>query len=79
MKTTSENVREKPGKTNSRPAPRGRVKTAEALISLLEEKEFNAITTAQISRRSGVNEALIYKYFGDKRGLLHQVLGELPG
>jgi len=40
----------------------------------LEEREFNAITTAQISRKSGVNEALIYKYFGDKRGLLHQVL-----
>ncbi|HPL63594.1 MAG TPA: TetR/AcrR family transcriptional regulator [Syntrophales bacterium] len=56
--------------------PPGRVKLAEALKLLLERKEFNAITTAQISRTSGVNEALIYKYFGDKRGLLHHVLGE---
>jgi len=56
--------------------PPGRVKLAEALKLLLERKEFGAITTAQISRTSGVNEALIYKYFGDKRGLLHHVLGE---
>ncbi|HUH64914.1 MAG TPA: TetR/AcrR family transcriptional regulator [Syntrophales bacterium] len=56
------------------PLPRGGVRIAEALKSLLEQKDFNAITTAQISRKSGVNEALIYKYFGDKRGLLHQVL-----
>ncbi|MFB3925144.1 MAG: TetR/AcrR family transcriptional regulator [Syntrophales bacterium] len=63
-------------RSTSRSVPRGKVKITEALISLLEEKEFNAITTAQISQRSGVNEALIYKYFGDKRGLLHQVLGD---
>jgi TetR/AcrR family fatty acid metabolism transcriptional regulator len=70
-----EKDRKKNIKSTIKPVPRGKVKIAEALISLLEEKEFNAITTAQISRRSGVNEALIYKYFGDKRGLLHQVLG----
>jgi TetR/AcrR family fatty acid metabolism transcriptional regulator len=74
--TISEKVEKRAAKSNSRPAPRGKIKIAEALISLLEEKEFNAITTAQISQRSGVNEALIYKYYGDKRGLLHQVLGD---
>jgi TetR/AcrR family fatty acid metabolism transcriptional regulator len=56
--TISEKVEKRAAKSNSRPAPRGKIKIAEALISLLEEKEFNAITTAQISQRSGVNEVL---------------------
>lgn len=60
----------------SKPFPPGRVKIADALRYLLEQKEFNAITTAEISRQAGVTEALIYKYFKDKRDLLHQVLSE---
>lgn len=76
MSTTSQ----KPEKTRGRPKvrsfPPGRIKISEALKLLLKEKEFSAITTAEIARTSGVNEALIYKYFGNKRGLLHQVLGD---
>lgn len=79
MSTNPEKVRKNLEKSNVRPAPRGRTRIAEALKYLLEEKEFTAITTAQISRRSGVNEALIYKYFGNKRGLLHQVLRDYLG
>ena len=60
----------------SKPFPPGRVKIADALRHLLEQKAFNAITTAEISRQAGVTEALIYKYFKDKRDLLHQVLSE---
>jgi AcrR family transcriptional regulator len=60
----------------NKPYPPGRIKIARAFISLLEQKEFNAITTAEIARNAGVTEALIYKYFADKRGLLHQVLEE---
>jgi AcrR family transcriptional regulator len=56
--------------------PPGRIKIVRALIVLLEQKEFNAITTAEIAKRAGVTEALIYKYFKDKRDLLHQVLRE---
>jgi TetR/AcrR family transcriptional regulator, fatty acid metabolism regulator protein len=56
--------------------PPGRIKIAEALRRLLEQKDFNAITTAEIAQTAGVTEALIYKYFKDKRDLLHQVLGE---
>jgi len=59
-----------------KPFPPGRVKIADALRYLLEKKEFNAITTAEIARQAGVTEALIYKYFKDKRDLLHQVLSE---
>ena len=59
-----------------RPPPPGRIKIVQALKLLLEEKEFSAITTAEIAKNAGVTEALIYKYFRDKRDLLHQVLGE---
>ena len=34
------------------------------------------MTTAEIAKQAGVTEALIYKYFKDKRDLLHQVLRE---
>lgn len=56
--------------------PPGKIKIAEALKNLLREKDFNSITTADISRTSGVNEALIYRYYKDKRGLLHDVLAK---
>jgi AcrR family transcriptional regulator len=52
----------------------GKIKIAEALKILLSEKDFDSITTADISRTSGVNEAPIYRYCKDKRGLLHEVL-----
>jgi TetR/AcrR family transcriptional regulator, fatty acid metabolism regulator protein len=56
--------------------PPGGVKIMEALKLLLQEKSFDAITTAEISKVAGANEALIYRYFKDKRGLLHKVLAE---
>ncbi len=59
-----------------KPFPPGRIKIANALKQLLEQKEFSSITTAEIAKTAGVTEALIYKYFEDKRGLLHQVLKE---
>jgi len=63
-------------KNRSKPLPPGYIKITQSLIALLAEKEFNAITTAEIAKNAGVTEALIYKYFEDKRDLLHQVLGE---
>ena len=68
---------EKTGKSASdRGSPPGKVKIMEALKSLLEEKDFSTITVSEIARTAGVTEALIYKYFDDKRDLLHQVLAE---
>jgi AcrR family transcriptional regulator len=60
----------------NRPLPPGRIKIVESLKTLLEEKDFGAITTAEIAKNAGVTEALIYKYFKDKRDLLHQILSE---
>jgi len=59
---------------NSTPPAKKRL--ADALRILLEEKDFNSITTADIAKTAQANETLIYRYFGDKRGLLHGVLAE---
>jgi TetR/AcrR family transcriptional regulator, fatty acid metabolism regulator protein len=56
--------------------PAGGLKIMQALRLLLQEKNFDSITTAEISKAAGVNEALIYRYFKDKRGLLHKILAE---
>jgi TetR/AcrR family fatty acid metabolism transcriptional regulator len=64
----------KDGKTRS--FPPGRIRIADSLRLLLEKKDFGSITTAEIARTAGVTEALIYKYFKDKRDLLYQVLRE---
>ena len=56
--------------------PPSRMKITTALKTLLKDKDFNSITTAEISRVAGVNEALIYRHFDGKRGLLHTVLSE---
>lgn len=62
--------------SEARPQPPGRVKIVDALKRLLREKEFTAITWSEIAEAAGVNEGLIYKYFGDRRNLLFNVLKE---
>ncbi len=61
---------------NEKKLPPGKIKIAEAMRTLLSKKTFNEITTAEIARHAGVTEALIYKYYKDKRDLLHQLLVE---
>jgi TetR/AcrR family transcriptional regulator, fatty acid metabolism regulator protein len=56
--------------------PPGGIKIAQALRALLEDKDFNSITTSEIAAASGMNEALIYRYFGNKRELLHSLMKE---
>jgi len=51
-----------------------RTKVMEALKLLLAEKEFGAITWAELGETAGVNQGLIYRHFQDKRNLLHEVL-----
>ncbi len=60
------------GKTN----PPGRIKIMKSFSKLMQEKDFNSITTAEIARNGSVTEGLIYKYFKDKKDLLYQVLND---
>jgi TetR/AcrR family fatty acid metabolism transcriptional regulator len=64
----------KPQEPKRSSPPPGQIKLVDAMRELLRDKDFNSITTAEISRTAGVNEALIYRYLKDKRGLLHEVL-----
>ena len=57
-------------------SPLGRAKLVSALDYLLEEKPFQDITTSEIAKKAGVTDALIYKYFEDKFGLLEEVLSK---
>lgn len=63
-------------KKRRKPQAPGRVKIIQALTALLREKDFSAITTAEIARNAGVTEALIYRHFRDKKDLFYQVLIE---
>jgi TetR/AcrR family fatty acid metabolism transcriptional regulator len=74
MKTGGSNKNRKRVPIDKDKLPPGGVKIVEAIILLLRKKEFSTITTAEIAEVSGVNESLIYKYFGSKRELLHSVL-----
>ncbi|KJS02534.1 MAG: hypothetical protein VR65_04890 [Desulfobulbaceae bacterium BRH_c16a] len=58
-------------------SPPGRTRIMNSMVRLLEIREFNRITTAEIARDAEVTEGLIYKYFRDKKDLLFQVLMEL--
>ena len=61
------NINQTAKKSENKSAPPGRIKIMQALKLLLERKEFSAVTTAEIAKQAGVTEALIYKYFKDKR------------
>lgn len=63
-------------RSENKNSPPGRSKIIRALRTLLEEKNFSAIKTAEIASLAGVAEGLIYKYFRDKRDLLYEVLRE---
>ena len=57
-------------------SPPGRIKIMNALSTLMRNKDFHSITTAEIAATAGVTEGLIYKYFKDKKDLLYQVLDD---
>lgn len=55
-------------------SPPGKLKIASAMRTLLEDRTFESITIAEIAATAGVTEGLIYKYFKDRRDILHHVL-----
>ncbi len=66
---------EVPGSSKKK-LPPGKVKIMEALKVLLELKGFASITVSELAATAGVTEGLIYKYFKDKRDVLHAVLSD---
>ncbi len=61
---------------NRKPHPPGKIKIINALRTLLESKDFNSIKIAELAQTAGITEPLIYKYFKDKRDVLHTLLLE---
>ncbi len=57
-------------------SPPGKLKIINAMRTLLENRTFESLTISEIAVTAGVTEGLIYKYFKDKRDLLHHVLKE---
>lgn len=57
-------------------SPPGKLKIINAMRTLLEDRTFESLTISEIAVTAGVTEGLIYKYFKDKRDLLHHVLKE---
>jgi AcrR family transcriptional regulator len=72
----SKNQKTNKPKGKRKKSPSGKIRLADAMRQLLENKDFYSISTDEISTIARTNEALIYRYFGDKRGLLHHVLAE---
>ncbi|MEE4242691.1 MAG: TetR/AcrR family transcriptional regulator [Desulfopila sp.] len=63
-------------KTATQQHPPGKQKIINAMRTLLEARTFESLTIAEIALTAEVTEGLIYKYFKDKRDLLHYVLKE---
>ncbi len=61
-------------KNRAKSSPPGRIKIQQALLSLLDHKDFNDITAADIAKSATVTEGLLYKYFKNKKDLLYYIL-----
>ncbi|MBI3395108.1 MAG: TetR/AcrR family transcriptional regulator [Spirochaetia bacterium] len=51
----------------------GQRRIFESAVDVFAEKGFAAATTGEIAKRAGVAEALLFKYFGNKRNLLKRI------
>jgi len=65
-----------PSKKSDTIIPPGKAKIVNTMRKLLEERNFSSITISEIARDAGVTDGLIYKYFNNKRDILHHVLEE---
>jgi len=56
--------------------PPGKLKILNAMRELLETKDFSSIRIAELAKKAGVTEPLIYKYFKDKKDCLYRLVEE---
>ncbi len=65
-----------PSEINNTRFPPGKAKIIYTMRNLLEKRNFSSITISEIAGDAGVTDGLIYKYFNNKRDILHHVLQE---
>ena len=51
----------------------------DAAVALFSEEGYSAVSTRRIAERAGCSETLLFRYFGDKRGLLMAICNSLRG
>lgn len=49
----------------------------DAAVDLFSEEGYSAVSTRRIAERAGCSETLLFRYFGDKRGLLMAICNTL--
>ena len=49
----------------------------DAAVALFSEEGYAAVSTRRIAERAGCSETLLFRYFGDKRGLLLTICNDL--
>lgn len=78
MSAKTESLQTKTARAEQKIRKRDRTSTEERLIKagteVFSKYGFDAATTKMISRKSGVNESLIMRYFGGKEGLLIEII-----
>ncbi|TSB20394.1 TetR/AcrR family transcriptional regulator [Streptomyces benahoarensis] len=63
-----------PGSPRRRDAQATRRRLLEAAADLFAERGYDAATVRDIADRAGANQALLFRYFGSKSGLLTEVM-----
>ncbi|MET3987928.1 TetR family transcriptional regulator [Streptomyces sp. PvR034] len=72
----SESLRPRPTERQERPrnAAATRLRLLDAAADLFAERGYERTTVRAIAERSGANQALLFRYFGSKEGLLTEVV-----
>ncbi|WP_335935146.1 TetR/AcrR family transcriptional regulator [Streptomyces sp. PTD5-9] len=65
-----------PSQERRRDAAATRRRLLDAARDLFAERGYEATTVRSIAARAGVNQALLFRYFGSKQGLLTEVLAQ---
>ena len=65
--------------TKRLPATERRQSILDAALSILSKKGYAGMTTAEVARRVGVSEPILYRHFSSKRVLLRALLDQVIG
>jgi AcrR family transcriptional regulator len=65
--------------TKRLPAAERRRGILDAALTILSKKGYAGMTTAEVARRVGVSEPILYRHFSSKRALLRVLLDEVIG